>query len=227
MYRFGKGLLVLLLIAVAFTPANLLAQTNTGRITGTVTDASGAVIPGVDITVRNPATGLTRNAVTNESGTYQVPLLPIGTYEVQAALAGFATEVRTGVTINVDAVVRQDFSLKVSSTAETIEVMAAAPLLQQETASLGQVMDAQKMTNIPLNARHFMSLTVLSTGVLPDVQGGDRQSPSFYANGVSRSKNNFLFDGVDNNDPGNNQLVIIPSIDAIEEFKLSTSAYGA
>ena len=72
-----------------------------------------------------------------------------------------------------------------------------------------------------------MSLTLLSTGVLPDVQGGDRQSPSFYANGVSRSKNNFLFDGVDNNDTGNAQLMIIPSVDAIEEFKLSTSAYGA
>jgi len=206
---------------------SLFAQTNTGRITGTVSDATGAVIPGVEIAVRNPATGLTRNTITNESGTYQVPLLPVGTYEVQAGLPGFATEVRTGVIINVDAVVRQDFALKVSSTAETISVVSDAPLLQQETASLGQVMDAQKMTNIPLNARHFMSLTVLSTGVLPDVQGGDRQSPSFYANGVSRSKNNFLFDGVDNNDPGNNQLVIIPSIDAIEEFKLSTSAYGA
>jgi hypothetical protein len=226
MDRLGKTVFIYLCV-LALSAAPMFAQTNTGRVTGTVTDATGAVIPGVDITVRNPATGLIRNAVTNESGTYQVPLLPVGTYEVQAALAGFATEVRSGVTINVDAVVRQDFSLKVSSTAETIEVTAAAPLLQQETATLGQVIDSQKMTNIPLNARHFMSLTVLSTGVLPDVQGGDRQSPSFYANGVSRSKNNFLFDGVDNNDPGNNQLVIIPSIDAIEEFKLSTSAYGA
>src|SRR5688572_28537174 len=143
---------IMFVFLLAFSGVSLFAQTNTGRITGTVTDSSGAVIPGVEITVRNPGTGLNRTAMTNESGTYQVPLLPVGSYEVQVALAGFATEVRSGVTINVDAVVRQDFSLKVSSTAETIEVMAAAPLLQQETATLGQVMDSQKMTNIPLNA---------------------------------------------------------------------------
>ena len=227
MLRSLRAIVSVALLITLFGALPLLGQTNTGRITGTVTDATGAVLPGVDIVVKNPATGLTRNAVTNESGTYQVPLLPVGTYEVQAALPGFSTELRSGIIINVDVVIRQDFSLKVGSTAETIEVTATTPLLQQETASLGQTIDSQKMTNIPLNARHFMSLTLLSTGVLPDVQGGDRQSPSFYANGVSRSKNNFLFDGVDNNDPGNNQLVIIPSIDAIEEFKLSTSAYGA
>ncbi len=224
----SRSLRAILIIVLAICGGvSAFAQTNTGRITGTVSDTTGAVIPGVEVTVRNPATGLSRNTITNESGNYQVPLLPPAQYEVQVALAGFSTEVRSGITINVDAVVRVDFSLKVGNAAEKIEVVADAPLVQNETATLGQVIDSQKMTNIPLNARHFMALTVLSTGVLPDVQGGDRQSPSFYANGVSRNKNNFLFDGVDNNDTGNAQLVIIPSVDAIEEFKLSTSAYGA
>lgn len=227
MSRSFKSTVAMALLSIAFGGIPLLAQTNTGRITGTVTDPTGAVIPGVDVVVRNPATGLSRNTITNESGTYQAPLLPPALYEVQVSLAGFSTGIRSGITVNVDAVVRVDFALKVGEISDKVEVTADAPLLQNETATLGQVIDSQKMTNIPLNARHFMALTVLSTGVLPDVQGGDRQSPSFYANGVSRSKNNFLFDGVDNNDTGNAQLVIIPSVDAIEEFKLSTSAYGA
>lgn len=226
MFRLLKTVLLAACIT-ACAAGSLLAQSNTGRITGTVTDGTGAVIPGVDVVVKNPQTNLSRTAVTNESGTFQVPLLPTGSYEVQASLPGFSTGVRSGVTVNVDAVVRVDFSLKVGEISDKILVTADAPLVQSETATLGQIMDSQKIANIPLNARHFMSLTVLSTGVLPDVQGGDRQSPSFFANGVSRNKNNFLFDGVDNNDTGNAQLVIIPSVDAIEEFKLSTSAYGA
>jgi len=227
MSRFIRAAFVFIVSLGVVSAASALAQTNTGRITGTVTDPTGAVIPGVEITVRNPATGLSRNTVSNESGNYQVPLLPPAVYEVQAALAGFATEVRAGITVQVDAIVRVDYALKVGNTAEKIEVTADAPLLQNETASLGQVIDARKVTDIPLNQRHFMSLTLLTNGVLPDVQGGSNQSPSFYANGVDRAKNNFLFDGVDNNDPGNNQLNIVPSVDAIEEFKISTNAYGA
>lgn len=225
MFRFVK--LLALAILLAGFAGSLLSQTTTGRITGTVTDASGAVIPGVEVVVRNPATGLTRNVVTNESGTYQVPLLPPSLYEVEAALPGFRREVRSGITVAVEAVVRVDFTLRVGELQDEIKVTADAPLVQSDTATLGQVMDSRKVTDIPLNARHFMRLTVLTTGVLPDVEGGDRQSPSFYANGVARNKNNFLLDGVDNNDTGNSQLVIIPSIDAIQEFKLSTSTYGA
>jgi hypothetical protein len=217
-------MVVLLLSAIS---GSLFAQSNTGRITGTVTDVSGAVIPGVEVTVRNPATGLTRTVLTNESGTYQVPLLPPNVYEVEVSLPGFRREIRSGITLQVDAVLRVDFSLQVGDVQDEIQVTADAPLVQSETATLGQVMDSRKVTDIPLNQRHFMRLTHLSTGVLPDTQGGDNQAPSFYANGASRSKNNFLLDGVDNNDTGNAQLVIIPSVDAIQEFKLSTSTYGA
>src|SRR5688572_20338819 len=105
-----RFLLLFLLISVATL---LRAQTTTGRIVGTVTDESGAVIPGVEVVVRNPATGLVRNVLTNESGTFTVPLLPPSVYEVEASLAGFRKEIRSGITVQVEAVVRVEFALRV------------------------------------------------------------------------------------------------------------------
>src|SRR5690242_2126739 len=218
-----------ILIAMALSASALAAQTTTGRIVGNVADESGAVIPGVEIVVRNPATGLVRNVVTNESGAYVVPLLPPAVYEVEASLTGFRKEVRAGVTVQVDIVVRVDFALHIGDVADAIQVSADAPLLQSETASLGQIMDSRKVTDIPLNQRNIMSLTTLTTGVMPTVQGSNlsTQSGSFQTMGASERNNNFLLDGVDNNDPGNGQLAIVPSIDAIQEFKLETATYGA
>src|SRR6185436_7763071 len=122
-----------------------------------------------------------------------------------------------------------DFALKVGELSDKIEVTADAPLLQSETATLGQVIDSRQMTDIPLNKRHFMQLTTLTTGVMPVVQGSNLagQNLSFHANGARERDNNFLLDGVDNNDPGNGQLNIVPSVDAIQEFKIQASTYGA
>src|SRR2546427_11758451 len=91
----------------------LMGQSTTGRIVGTITDESGAVLPGVEIVVRNPATGLTRTLLTEESGNYNVPLLPPGQYEVQASIPGFRREIRTGITVQVESGVRVDFPLRV------------------------------------------------------------------------------------------------------------------
>jgi hypothetical protein len=229
MCRLTKMLLLSALILASIARFQSLSQTNTGRIVGTVTDESGALIPGVVVMVRNPTTGFSRGVVTNESGTFTVPLLPPAVYEVEATLPGFRPELRSGITLQVDAVLRLDFELHVGSIADKVEVMADAPLVQNETASLGQVMDSRKVTDIPLNQRHFMTLTVLTTGVMPVVQGSNlsSQNLSFEANGGRERDNNFLLDGVDNNDPGNGQLNIVPSVDAIQEFKISTTNYGA
>jgi len=229
MTGFLSGRVISLCVLVVLGALPSFSQTNTGRIVGTINDVSGAVIPGADVVVRNPTTGLTRSVITNESGTYQVPLLPPAVYEVEASLAGFRKEVRSGVTVQVDAVVRVDFALRVGEISDKIEVVADAPLVQSETATLGQVIDSRQMTDIPLNKRHFMQLTVLTTGVQPVVQGSNLsgQNLSFHANGGRERDNNFLLDGVDNNDTGNSQLNIVPSVDAIQEFKISTSAYGA
>lgn len=205
------------------------AQTTTGRIVGTITDESGAVIPGVEIIVRNPGTGLTRTVVTEEGGTYNVPLLPPGNYEVEAQLRGFRKEVRRGITLQVDQVARLDFSLHVGEMTDEIQVLADAPLVQSESSSVGQVINSKNIVDLPLNQRTFMALTTLTVGVQPSVEGSNlsQQSLSFHSEGARERDNNFLFDGVDNNDPGNGQLVIIPSIDAIQEFKVQTSTYGA
>src|SRR5262245_29416301 len=206
-----------------------VAQTTTGRIVGTVRDESGALIPGVEITVRNPATGLTRVVLTTELGNYVVPLLPPAVYEVEASLTGFRREVRRGVTLQVDMVGTIDFTLKVGAVSEVLDVTADAPLVQSETATLGQVMDSRKVTELPLNQRHFMALTTLAPGIQPSVEGSNlsNQNLSFHAMGAREVDNNFLFDGVDNNDTGNSQLVVVPSIDAIQEFKIQSSTFGA
>src|SRR5215470_19331125 len=128
------------ILAIFVMSSGLAAQTTTGRIVGNVADESGAVIPGVEIVVRNPATGLVRNVITNESGAFTVPLLPPAVYDVEASLAGFRKEVRSGVTVQVDIVVRVDFSLHVGNVTDEIQVTGDAPLVQSETASLGQIM---------------------------------------------------------------------------------------
>ena len=230
MFRFTKVTILTLALLLAWGGgSSLFAQTTTGRIVGTVADQTGALIPGVEVMVRNPGTGLTRTVITNESGTYIVPVLPPAVYQVEATLPGFRREVRSGVTVSVDAAIRLDFTLAVGQVTEVVEVTADAPLLQSESASLGQVIDSRKVTAIPLNRRHFMSLTVLTTGVFPVAEGSNlsTQNFSFHANGGREHDNNFLLDGIDNNDTGNKQLVIVPSIDAIQEFKIQTHAYAA
>src|SRR5262245_55929178 len=122
-----------IVIAIVVTASSLGAQTTTGRIVGNITDESGAFIPGVEVLVRNPATGLVRNVVTNESGAFAVPLLPPAVYDVEASLTGFRKEVRTGVTVQVDIVVRIDFALHVGEVTDAIQVSADAPLIQSET----------------------------------------------------------------------------------------------
>ena len=220
------GVLSLLLFPLA---KSAQAQSTAAGIVGTITDETGAVLPGVEVLVKNPATGLTRTVVTEESGNYNVPLLPPGQYQVQASLAGFRREIRNGITVQVESVVRIDFPMRVGDVTNEVQVVADAPLTQTENASVGQIMDSRKGTDLPLNQRTFMALTTLTTGVQPSVEGSNlsNQSLSFNSVGAREDHNNFLLDGVDNNDTGNSQLVIIPSIDAIQEFKVQTSTYGA
>src|SRR5688572_24849388 len=117
------------------------AQRITGSIEGRVTDSTGAVLPGVDVTVTNEATGQVRTTLTNESGLYSAPLLPSGTYSVRVTLAGFRSELRRGVQIEVDRNAKVDVQLEVGQVSESLEVVADAPLIQTDNSSLGQVID--------------------------------------------------------------------------------------
>src|SRR5437660_10381266 len=129
------------------------AQLSSGAVLGTVTDATGAVIPGVSIKVTNTATGLTRDAVTNESGNYRPDLLPPGDYQVEADLSGFRHEIRKGVGVGVDQRTRVDFKLGVGEVSEVVNVQGEAPLVQTEDSNVSQLVDQRKIVSLPLNGR--------------------------------------------------------------------------
>lgn len=205
------------------------AQRITGSIEGRVSDASGAILPGVEITVTNDSTQQVRTTITNETGLYNVPLLPSGAYSVRASLTGFRTEIRRGILVEVDRNARVDIQLEVGNIAESVEVTADAPLVQTDNSALGQVIDTRRVAELPLNGREFLALASLTPGVQPNVEGSNlsTQSGSVNVNGAREEFNLFLLDGVDNNDTGNSQLIVVPGIDSIQEFKVQTSAYSA
>lgn len=215
--------------AFSFLSSIGLAQRVTGAIDGRITDASGAILPGVEVTITNESTAQARVVVTNESGLYNVPLLVSGTYSVQASLPGFKTEVRRGVIVEVDRNARVEIQLEVGEISEKIEVTADAPLVQVDSSALGQVIDAQRVAQLPLNGRDFLQLASLTPGVQPVSEGSNlsTQSGSVNVNGAREVFNNFMLDGIDNNDSGPAQLVIVPSVDSIQEFKVQTSNYSA
>ncbi len=220
----------LLLLIMVFTLALAgFGQRITGSIEGRVSDPSGAVLPGVEITITNEQTQQTRASITNELGIYTVPLLPSGSYSVKASLPGFKTELRRGILVEVDRNAKVDVQLQVGNVAESVEVTADAPLIQTDTSSLGQVIDARRVAELPLNGRQFLSLATLTPGVQPNVEGSNlsTQQGSINVNGAREEFNNFLLDGIDNDDIGNAQLVIVPGIDSIQEFKVQTSNYSA
>jgi hypothetical protein len=207
----------------------LFASGPTGNITGTVSDPSGAVIPKARIEIRNEGTGAVREARSNGDGDYTVALLPPGSYRVTVESPGFRRSVANGVTLNVDQTVRVDFSLVVGAAAEEVTVTETPPIVQTDTSTIGQVVDNHLVEDLPLNQRNFLSFALLVPGAELPAEGSQNstQGGSFNANGARDQSNNFLLDGVDNDDPYLNQYVALPSIDAIQEFKVQSGDYSA
>jgi len=216
----------LTICCVAFLAVDALAQT--ASIVGTVKDPSGAVLPGVSITIKNTGTGLTRELITNETGDYTVPLLPIGTYEIGAGLPGFKTATKSGITLKIDDRIRVDFKLEVGDITEKIVVTETAPLVQSENASIGNVIDNVKIVELPLDGREFYQLARLNPGVYEPAQNstiGFRGG--FNVAGASEVTNSYSLDGVENMDMASNQPAHRPSVDTIQEFKVLTGTYSA
>ena len=140
-------------------------QNITGTILGTVTDASGAIVPGVTVTVTSKATGQSIRVLTNQLGYYEAPQLRPGDYGVQAAGTGFKTLVRDGVQVSVESRLRLDFAMEVGDAATSVAVTADAPLIESETASLGQVITSRTVQEIPIKGRNVFDLVSLSPGV--------------------------------------------------------------
>jgi len=215
-------------LCVAVLPLPLLAQGVTASIVGTINDSTGAVLPEVTVTVVNEGTGLKRDAITNESGNYTIPLLPIGRYSVETDLVGFKKQVRRGIVLNVDARVRIDFTLEVGNVTDSVDVVSEAPLVQTEDSSVGFVIDNKKVAELPLNGRKFEQLVQLVPGAVQAAEGSlNANRGLFNVVGQPEVSTNFLLDGVDNVDPVVRIYDYRPSIDLIEEFKVETSTYSA
>ncbi len=205
-----------------------LAQT--AQITGRVTDSTGAVIPGTSITVTNVATGAERKVTTNEVGYYTVPLLPPGAYRIHIEQEGFKPITRSGIILEVDQRAELNFTLEVGALTEQIEVTADVMQLNTVEASRGQVIENQRIVELPLNGRNYNDLALLSAGTVQPNSGS--RYGGFSSGGMRVTQNNFLLDGVDNNGielagAQRRSEMVQPSIDAIQEFKVQTNAYAA
>jgi outer membrane receptor protein involved in Fe transport len=223
---------MLLLVALCALSCPVVAQVTTGTFLGTVHDNTSAAVAGASITVTNLQTGVARSVLSGVDGEYVINLLPVGNYSVRVEHTGFKTDERASIELQINGHVRLDFVLRVGSVSEKIEVKGSAPLLDTDTAESGEVIENQRVTQLPLNGRQFIQLALLTAGVVPEVKG-TLSSPlalsgqSANANGARFEDNVFLLDGVLIRDEVYERLTVSPSIDAIEEFKVHTSNYSA
>ena len=223
-----------LLLLGAVRPA--AAQSVTGTILGTVTDASGAVVAGAKVTILNEGTALTRTVVSDANGEYTAPSLPTGRYTVLSEISGFKALSLSNIEVGVDQRVRIDLKLEVGAMTESVSITAETPLVQTSSSELGTTVGHDQIEALPLNGRNFVNLTRTIPGVLRGIPGANidgagslawRASASFSANGQRPRDNNYMLDGVDNNETWLQTVVVFPSVDALDEFKLQTSTYSA
>jgi hypothetical protein len=222
-------LLALSFISITFTSINAFGQNIRGTILGTVHDESGAIIRGAKVTVNHASTGLVREEKSNDAGEYLFAQLPVGAYTVTAEQPGFKKAERDNVLLQVDDKLRVDLTLSVGAVSETVAVDASAPVISTDSATVGNVMDNKTVTELPLNGRNFLQLNLLVPGANQGVKGSQNQTQggSISVNGAREQANNFLLDGVDNNDLAINQYSVAISTEAIQEFKVQESSYTA
>src|SRR5882757_3826253 len=226
--------LALAVSLMLFTAVSLHAQVDAGAILGTVTDASGAVVKGANVTLTNEGTAAKLSTTTGDDGGYKFSPVRIGVYTVSVTQQGFQSAEHKKLTVNVGASVVVDFSLKAGQVTETIEVTTEAPVLQTQDASVGQVVNSRNVNNLPLNGRNFTFLAQLAAGVnTPQADTrGNAEFGAFTANGLRPAQNNYLLDGIDNNSDtvdflNGTNFVVLPPVDAIEEFKVQTADFSA
>lgn len=207
---------------------------STGAIQGTVVDATSAPVPHASITIRDQNTGQERTLSTDNAGIYFSPSLPVGTYRVEVKAPGMATTAVTDVMVSVSTTVKQDFTLKVASTSEVVEVHAGAPVIETSTVSIGSVVDQTTVQEIPLNGRHFVDLSLLTVGTVTPPANGFLTAPlrgqgsfSFNSAGAREDSVNFMVNGINLSDPNQNQITFQPTINTISEFKIDNQTFSA
>jgi hypothetical protein len=208
----------------------LVAQVTSSSISGRVFDPSGRVIRQAQVTLEDQLHSFARTLITDEAGGYSFIGLAPAVYTIRAEAPGFDELKRLDVALEVDSALDLDFHLKVGGPKTQVEVGAPASTLQSETASVGAVIDQDFVATLPLNQRDFLQLAFLAPGVFPPVEGSQLSSNGSYSmevNGGREESNNFLLDGVDNNDPYISGYVVEPPVDSVQEFKMVTSSYDA
>jgi hypothetical protein len=230
MSRRALWLAVLLLVVMAMP---VWAQRTTGTIRGTVTDSTGAVVPGATVTATNTNTGFTRTATTNTDGLFVLSDLLVGTYKIEIALTGFKTAAYTDIGLNVADVRVVDVRLETGAISETISVESPAVAVQTASAEVAGLVTGEQARELPLNGRNYLSLVLL----MPGVVGGDNLNlkdkgllggSDMSVSGNPTTNNMWMVDGVNNNDVGSNRTILIyPSVEAIEEVKVHRNSYGA
>src|SRR5712691_7320107 len=224
----GKSVVLGILLS-SFACAIVWAQ-STAQISGTVKDQSGAVLPGVQVTATQTATGLIRSVVTDEAGFYVVPNLPVGPYKLEAALPGFRTFAQTGIVLQVGSNPVINVALEVGQVAETVEVQADAALVETRNTGVGQVIDNVRVLELPLNARNVVQLITLSGNAIGGgATGTNRAYPTdvISVGGGLVNGLTYVLDGGTHNDPYNGLNQPLPFPDALQEFKVETSSVPA
>ena len=211
-------------------------QDISAKITGTVTDASGAVISNATVAARDTSRGTIYPTQTNSAGVYYLSPLPIGDYDLKVTASGFATVQRPAFSLAMNQTARVDITMTVGQASQTVEVSAAPPLLQTDQTFMGTVLDARANVTLPLATRNYNQLTLLSPGAVSLNPGAfTNAQASFqvgrpYINGNREQTNNYILDGMDNNQIDNNDVAFAPSVDAIQEFNLisqnAPASYG-
>jgi hypothetical protein len=212
----------------------LSAQVDEGAINGVVQDTSGAAVPNARVTLLNTDQGLTLESTTGPAGEYIFSPVRIGHYTVTVTAPGFSTTTQQNITVTVGQHVLANVKLSLGSASQTIQVTSAPPQLQTDEASVGQVINQHAVNSLPLNGRNFTFLAQLAAGVnTPQADTrGNAASGAFSANGLRPAQNNYLLDGIDNNSNAvdflnGTNFVILPPLDAIQEFKVQTADFSA
>jgi hypothetical protein len=233
----------LVLILVLCVAGLALAQTDTARLIGTITDATGAVLPNATVMVTNTGTGRTVTVQTSGSGEYTLNALSAGKYHVEVSATGFKTET-ANLTLEVSQVQEISLKLQTGAAATTVDVTADVPLVDTATSSTGEVIQGRQITELPLNGRNFTQLALLTPGVTRGAYGDEASGGSsgtnsetfrnsetggaaLSVNGLRPQADNFLLDGLDNNDALVNTIIFFPPAEAIQEFRITTSVATA
>ena len=220
------------LIGLILAASSVKAQNVYASLAGTVRDSSGAVVAGANVTATNEGTRLSRSAVSDSGGTYVINVLPVGSYTLTVSLQGFKETVIHGIVLQVDQQAREDVTMEVGSLAQSVTVESSTPLVQSDSASIGEVVNNQEVVELPMNGRNLNQLALITGAVSPanqsNVEAGSASTVQTLSVAGGRSNtNSFLIDGVSNTDDAIDNSALHPSLEMVQEFRLEANNSSA